>query len=351
MGVEVCTHAFQCSKEQYKKRCSLQDILLTVLISAGHTVGHAFADLHCILQLHLSIARFQAVMRAARQPVSKPAAHQHASSAMPLENGNIHHRNQDNAGWQQPSEPAEAPKGATKRKRAPDEGVIEAQAKRSRHAADMSLNGQPHDRQQQSSASEQGSKSKPLGEGTGRLEWRCQHSCRISIASVACASACLQVAPDAQAIRPFASVGHPQGDLGAGLLAEGTSTQQGLPQLTVALQWSRKDCRAAWMSSQSRPGAQHISGTAAAASASNQPRCQIKTEPELPQTACKELAAMAGAPTLSPEPPVSYSVLAKLPCPLRPAITRGLSPPSGSLLCCALTEPQDQCCSSLNSRA
>ena len=263
-------------------------------MSAGHTVGHALADLHCILWLHLSIARLRALMRAAGQPAFEPAAQQHASAAMPLENGHINNHSMHDAAWQRPIEPAEALKGSAKRKRAPEEGVLEAQAKRSRYIADISLNGQPHDRQQPSPASEQGTKSSPSEESTRSLEWRCQRSCQVSIANVACASACLTVAPDAQAPGPSASAGHHQSGAGGGL-AEGTNTGQELPQLTVTLQWSSEDHRAAQMSWQSESGAQHSSGIAAAVPMLSRPRCQVRTEPELPWSACQELAAMAGA--------------------------------------------------------
>ena len=237
-------------------------------------------------------------MRAAGQPASEPAAHQHASPATPLENGHSNsHKNTHDAAWQQHSEPAEALKGSVKRKRAPEEGVIEAQPKRSRHVADISLNGQPHDRQHQSPASEQSTESRPSEESASSLEWRCQRSCRVSIASVACASACLQVAPDARAPSPPASAGHHQGGSGGGLLAEGTGTAgQGLPQLMVTLQWSCEDHGAAQTSLQSGSDAQHMHGTAAARSALSWPRCRVRTEPELPWSACQELAAMAGAP-------------------------------------------------------
>ena len=287
------------------------------------------ADLQCILRLHLSIARFRALMRAARQPASKPAAHQHASSAMPLENGHSSDHNTHDAAWQQHNEPAEALKGSAKRKRTPEEGVIEAQAKRSRHVADISLNGQPHDRQQQFPASEQGTESNRSEESTGSLEWRCQRSCQVSIASVACASACLQVAPDAQAPSPSASAGHHQSGSGGGLLAgEGTTIGQELPQLTVTLQWSCEDRKAAQTSLQSGSDAQHLRGPTAAVSTLSRPRCRVRTEPELPWSACQELAAMAGAPrSPSTEPPVSRRV------PVKPASftlscsTECLSPP------------------------
>lgn len=306
-----------------------QDTLLTKLMSAGHTVGHALADLHCILRLHVSIARLQALMQAAGQPASEPAAHQHASSAMLLENGHSNNHNTHVAAWQQPSEPAEALKGSAKRKRAPEEGVIEAQAKRSRHVADISLNGQPHDRQQQPPALEQGIESSPSEESTGSLQWRCQRSCRVSIASVACASACLQVAPDAQAPSPSASTGHHQSDSVGGLRAgEGTTTGQELPGLTVTMQWSCEAHGAAHTSLQSGSDAQHLRGPAAAVSILSRPRCRVRTEPELSWSACQELAAMAGAPRSPPiEPPVSRRV------PVKPASftlscsTGCLSPP------------------------
>ena len=313
-------------------------------------MGHALADLHCILRLHLSIARFRALMRAAGQPASEPAAQQHASSAMALENGHSNEHITHDAAWQQPSEPVEARKGSIKRKRAPDEGVIEAQAKRSRHVADISLNGQPHDRQQESPASEQGAESSPSEESAGSLQWRCQRSCQVSIANVACASACLQVAPDAQAPSPSASAGHPQPGSGGALLAgEGTTTGQELPQLTVTLQWSCENRKANAMSWPSKSSAQHLRGPAAAVSMLSQPRCQVRTEPELPQTACQELAAMAGAPS-SPrtQPLVSRRVPAKPAMSTQSSSTEPLSPPKIPTLGCALMKRQGQCCSRLH---
>ena len=234
-------------------------------------------------------------MRAAGQPASESAAHQHASSAIPLENGHINHHNANHAAWQEPSEPAEALKGSAKRKRAPEEDLIEAQAKRSKHIADVSLNGQPHDREQQSSAPKQDTGSSSFLESAGSLEWRCQRSCQVSIAGVACASASLRVTPAAQASDPSASIGPHQSGSGGGPLAEGITTGQGLPQLTVTLQCSCQDqtAQTAW---QSRSGAQHIGGTTAAECAWRRPRCLVRAEPELPQSACWELAAMAGAP-------------------------------------------------------
>ena len=224
----------------------------------------------------------RALMRARGQPGPDLVGAQHDSSAAPLANG-VH----DSAEPQRGSAaPAELPQGSAKRKRAPAEDPTEgheALTKR-RHVADISLNGQAHDRRQQpDEASEQDNGNASLEHSPSSLTWQCQRSCQVSIAGAAWASASLAVAPSAH---PVSASHKPEPDQS---LPSGVSA---LPQLKVTLQRAsekqggRQDGVSSPLGSKAEQGALAVSAW--------QPRCHVTSEPELPESACQELAAMAG---------------------------------------------------------
>lgn len=244
-------------------------------LHAGHTAAHALADLHCILRLHISVACIWALMRTTSQTGSETMPHQPNSSAAPLSTGT-----HDSAGPAPASEEAsERALGPVKRKRPSEEnmaGTNEGNAKRSRHGADISINGQSHDRRQPSDDMQRGSRS-PASDTAGGLSWQCQHSSRVSIANTDAACAQLAVAPATAAASPSAG---------------GEEDDSALPVLEVTLQWSLQGQRAIHDELEARigsaPSLQASSGSA------TQRWCCVTTVPGTPASACDELAAMAG---------------------------------------------------------
>lgn len=263
--------------------------LIVPVLHAGHTAGHALADVHCVMRLHMTVVRMRALMCASAQSASMSAYGQHDSSAAPTDAA------PDSTELLQTT--AERSEVSMKRKRPlPGPGhVQEEHAKRSKHMSD-SINGQSHDREQ-NVTSDSRTICGTLKHQTGSLQWQCQHSSQVSIASTCCASAQIAVAPCAPL--PWASVSlkAETEDINIRAAGEGAAPAQAsasdLPQLTITMQWS---CRKPAMPEQP---ADALTGSRSAvltmAAPVRQPRCQISSEPCIPESTAQELAAMAGA--------------------------------------------------------
>ena len=260
---------------------------------AGHTVGHALADLHCIMRLHMSVVRMQALMRARAQSASTSAAGQHDSSAAPAARPN--ESAQLLQSTVEPSKASETPAVKLKRPLSGADDMQEVQIKRSKHEADISINGQPHDREQHN-ASDIDTQSAPVEQQANSPLWRCQHSSQVSIASTGCASAHITVAPNTHLLQDAASLEQNHNDPTLQAAGKGLAGTEGsasaLPQLRVTIQWS---C--------GPPGGSQIAASASNGCASaqrktaapvHQPRCRISSEPSIHESAAQELAAMAG---------------------------------------------------------
>ena len=171
----------------------------------------------------------------------------------------------------------------------------EVQAKRSRHAADSSIDGQPHDREQ-CAASDRASIQAALQRQAGSLEWQCQQSSPVSIASVGCASAHVLLAPIAHPLGTMASRSPDRAELTGQQPGEEAEHSEAaasdLPQLRVTVQWSCKE--PAGREDITHNLRECTSAQSTLAAPVHSPRCQILTEPQIPEDATLEFAAMAG---------------------------------------------------------
>ena len=245
-------------------------------------------DVHCITRLHMFVVRMRELMRASAQSASMSAHGQHDSSAAPIaaapDSAILLHTT------------AERFEASIKRKTSLS-GPGDAQeehAKRSKHMIDI-INGQPHDREQHLTCNN----STNYGifkHQTGSLRWQCQHSSQVSIASAGCASAQIGAAPCTPLPRASASLKAETEDPDIQAAGEGAAPTQtsasALPKLRMTVRWScgipAGPDQAAYALTGSR------SGLATMATPMRQPRCQISTEPGIPESAAQELAAMAG---------------------------------------------------------
>ncbi len=195
----------------------------------------------------------------------------------------------------EPSSASEVPALKLKRPRSGPEDTQEVQVKRSKHDAEISINGQPHDREQ-NIASDKESNHISDEPQSGSLTWQCQHSSQVSIASAGCASARITVGPRTCLHRSAASLEHDQDDPSIQAAGKGPASSEGsasaLPQLRVTLQWYCRPPAGSEEAASTLLGAasaQHTRGTPL-----HQPRCRISSEPCIPESAAQELAAMAG---------------------------------------------------------
>ena len=260
---------------------------------AGHTAGHALADVHCIMRLHMSLVRLRALMHASAQATSTSAASKHDSSAAPTAVAS--ESAQLLQSTTEASSASEAPALKLKRPWSGADDMQEVQIKRSKHEGDVSINGQPHDREQNIASDEETSHGSGEPQ-SGSLTWQCQHSSQVCIASTGCASAHVTVAPTTHLLRGAASMEQNQSDptiqaAGTGLASiEGSASAP--PQLRVTVQWSCKN------PARSKNAASTFIGSASAqrttAAPIHLPRCHITTAPCIHESAAQELAAMAG---------------------------------------------------------
>ena len=232
----------------------------------------------------------RALMCASAHPPSMSAPCQHDSSAMPANGVHVSAQAQHNT-----AEPSETLEGSVKRKRplSGDAGDMQdLQAKHSRHMADISINGQPHDREHHDAPkSVDGGPS--IGDDISSLRWRCQHSSLVSIVTVGCSFAQLNVAlktHDSQAAAPVEpdqlqdNVKPAQG--------HGIALEAALPQLKVTLHWPCGSSTGSGTPANVSLGNPSAKRTAAALE--HWSRCHVTAEPEIHASASGELAAMAG---------------------------------------------------------
>ena len=138
-----------------------------------------------------TLVRVRALMHASAQAASTSSAGQHKSSAAPTAEAC------DSAELlQKAADFSETSEVLPKRKR-PLSGpgdMQEVQAKRSRLLGHLSINGQPHDREQHDSFEKATDHPFPEHQ-TGSQMWQCQHSSQVSIATAGCASVHIVVVP------------------------------------------------------------------------------------------------------------------------------------------------------------
>ncbi len=259
-------------------------------LHAGYTAGHALEDLHCIMHLHMSIARIRALMYASAHPSSTPAPCQHDSSAMPANGVHVSAQAQHST-----AEPSESLEGSVKHKRplsgeAGDMQVL--RAKHSRQVADISINGQPHDREHH--AASKGVDGAPsIGDDISSLRWQCQHSSMVSIVTVGCSFAQLHVALKSHVSQAAAPVEPDQiQDNVKPAEGIGVTLESPLPQLKVTLHWSCGNSAGSGPPASVSLGNPSAKRTAAALE--HRSRCHVIAEPEIHASASEELAAMAG---------------------------------------------------------
>ena len=262
-------------------------------LHAGHTVGHAMADVHCIMRLHMTLVRMRALMRASAQVGSTSGAGQRDSLAAPMAGAH------DSAQLlQSTAETSETLEVTVKRKRSPSGAadMQEAQPKRSRHEGHIIMNGRPHDREQHNSSDRDTDHPNIIQHQTASQMWQCQHSSRVSIARAGCASCQLLVAPSTHPLQAAASPDLKQDKSNTTAAEEGATPIEdrapALPQLRVTMQWSCENPTGPEKAATAYIG--NTSGQHTTAAPVQRPRCHLSTEPRIPESATQELAAMAG---------------------------------------------------------